>query len=336
MSPLVILKTSFSSLGASKLRSGLTVLGIVIGVAAVITLMAIGKGAEATITQRIEGLGTNLLFVGPETGKDGPATLTLDDANALIDPLFAPGVAAVAPELIVSGRIKAGREYARAEIRGITPDYEFVRNFEVSSGQFISSNHVATNAQVAVLGSDISETIFGFRDPVGQFIRLDGRQFNVIGVLKSKGGGGKGNEDRVVLVPITTTYYRLSSQRSSEGSILVQNINVQVKDVSLMDVKLKEGLSATAVVILREEKNVLLVPTQSIYGTYDKPTVQVWVEGKIEERAVKLGNTDDFWIVVLDGLTEGEKIITEVAEEDSKNPLSLLRKGLAGSARGKK
>ena len=235
MSPLVILKTSFSSLGASKLRSGLTVLGIVIGVAAVITLMAIGKGAEATITQRIEGLGTNLLFVGPETGKDGPATLTLDDANALIDPLFAPGVASVAPELIVSGRIKAGREYARAEIRGITPDYEFVRNFEVSSGQFISSNHVATNAQVAVLGSDISETIFGFRDPVGQFIRLDGRQFNVIGVLKSKGGGGKGNEDRVVLVPITTTYYRLSSQRSSEGSILVQNINVQVKDVSLMD-----------------------------------------------------------------------------------------------------
>ncbi len=235
MSPLVILKTSLSSLGASKLRSGLTVLGIVIGVAAVITLMAIGRGAEATITQRIEGLGTNLLFVGPEIGKDGPATLTLDDANALIDPLFAPGVAAVAPELIVSGRIKAGREYSRAEIRGITPDYEFVRNFEISSGQFISSNHVATNAQVAVLGSDISETIFGFRDPVGQFIRLDGRQFNVIGVLKSKGGGGKGNEDRVVLVPITTTYYRLSSQRSSEGSILVQNINVQVKDVSLMD-----------------------------------------------------------------------------------------------------
>ena len=105
MSPLVILKTSFSSLGASKLRSGLTVLGIVIGGAAVITLMAIGKGAEATITQRIEGLGTNLLFVGPETGKDGPATLPLDDANALIDPLFAPGVAAVAPDLIVSGRI---------------------------------------------------------------------------------------------------------------------------------------------------------------------------------------------------------------------------------------
>ena len=239
---LQILTTALSSLGANKLRAGLTVLGIVIGVAAVITLMSMGRGAQATITDRIESLGTNLLFVRPGSvtqagvsgGQGSAGTLTLNDAYALVDPLFAPGVAAVAPELSTRLLVSAGRENTRTQIRGVTPEYSFVRNFFVGSGQFISSNHVANNSQVAVLGSEVAETLFGFRDPVGQFFRIAGRQFKVIGVLESKGGSVFGNQDDQVLVPITTAYYRLSSQRSSEGGVLVQNINVQTVDISLM------------------------------------------------------------------------------------------------------
>jgi len=232
MSPLTMLRTALSSLGANKLRSGLTLLGIVIGVAAVISLMAIGRGSQESITSRIEELGTNLLFVRPE---GSAATLTLDDAYALMDPVFAPSVAAIAPELSTSGQVVAGRENTFTQVVGVTPGYESARNFSTFSGEFISEVHVQNRSEVAVLGSQVAETLFGFRDPVGQTVRINGRQFTVIGVLESKGGGFAGLYDNQVLVPITTAYYRLAAQRTTQGSITVQTINVQVRDGHSMD-----------------------------------------------------------------------------------------------------
>ena len=248
MNPLVTFQMALASMSANKLRSGLTLLGIVIGVAAVISLMAIGQGVQQSITSRIESLGSNLLFIraggfnqgglGGGTGSAG--TLTLDDAYALVDPLFSPSVAAVAPEIRTSGQVQAGRNNTFAQVIGVTPSYGAVRNFPVETGRFITPGNLENNSQVAVLGPAISDTLFGNRDPLGQPIRINGRQFEVVGVLKSKGGGFLGNQDEQILVPITTAYYRLSSQRTTQGNISVDSINVQMPSIAVMDAGMRE------------------------------------------------------------------------------------------------
>jgi putative ABC transport system permease protein len=238
MSPLDIFRTALSSLGTNKLRTGLALMGIIIGVAAVISTMAVGRGAQEAITSGIESLGTNLLFVRPGNavqggfffGQGSATTLTLDDANALLDPAFAPSVEAVAPELSTNGQIVARGKNTSAQVLGVTPEYLSVRNNSMASGQFIFPAHIQNRSEVAVLGASLAETLFGFRDPVGQTVRINGRQFSVVGVLKSKGGGGQ-SVDNVLLVPITTAYYRLASQRTSQGSVSAQSINVQVRSV---------------------------------------------------------------------------------------------------------
>ena len=250
MGPLTIAVTALSSLGANKLRTGLALLGIVIGVAAVISTMSVGRGAQETITSRIEELGTNLLFVRPSipgqsffsggnvvvfrsasfSGQDPTSTLTLDDADALKDPVFTPHVVAVAPEISTSGQIVAGRENTFAQIIGVTPEYESARNYATASGTFITREHVATVDEAAVLGSEIAKTLFGNRDPVGQNVRINGRQFAVAGVLESRGSTALSNLDSLVLVPITTAYYRLSAGRTAGGGVAVSSINVQIDD----------------------------------------------------------------------------------------------------------
>ncbi|MDO8749638.1 MAG: ABC transporter permease [Dehalococcoidia bacterium] len=243
MSPLTTLISALSSIGANKLRSGLTLLGIVIGVAAVISLMAIGRGAQKAITANIAALGTNLLFVRPGAttqggvsgGQGSASTLTLDDAYALVDALYTPSVAAVAPELRAGAQVVAGSKNTRTQVVGVTPEYEFVRNISVASGQFVTWGQVDNRSEVVILGSQVSETLFGFRDPVGQTVRINGRQFTVTGVLKSMGGGPQGAFDDQVLMPITTVYYRLASQRTTQGGVTVQTINVQVGSSNAMD-----------------------------------------------------------------------------------------------------
>ena len=242
MSPTTIVFTALSSLGSNKLRTTLALLGIVIGVAAVIATMSVGQGAQQSITSRIESLGTNLLFVRPGAAALGePSSLTLQDAFALVDPTFAPAVAAAAPELNTSGRLVVGRENTFGQIVGVTPEYEMVRNYSVASGQFVSAAHVTAISDVAVLGSNIAETLFGFRDPVGQNVRIsagqsaNARQFTVIGVLESRGGTALGNFDNQVLVPITTVYYRMGSERTVHGDITVNSINVQIAEDAVME-----------------------------------------------------------------------------------------------------
>ncbi len=248
MNVLVILGTALSSLSANKLRAGLTLLGIVIGVAAVISLMSIGRGVQATITQTIQSLGTNLLFVRPgETsargvggGQGSAASLTIDDAYALRDSPFAPSVEEVAPELSLNAQVVAGRQNTSATVIGVTPEYQDVRNYPIDSGQFIGAGHLEENANVAVLGSQVAQDLYGFRSPIGQPIRINGRQFEVIGVLEEKGGSSFFSFDDRVMVPITTAYYRLASSRTTQGGISVQTINVQTTGVDAMDAALSE------------------------------------------------------------------------------------------------
>jgi len=234
---LDFLVIALKSLTANKLRSILTMLGIIIGVGAVITLMSVGRGAQAAVTATFQEMGTDIVYVIPSSPGAGgmaalgtaPPTLTLDDAEALADPARAPSVVAVAPESTNYGEVVAGNESVVTMISGVTPEYQLVLNYAVDSGQFISDRTVAYRDMVAVLGNKVAEDLFGADNPIGQKIKIKGRRFTVIGVLEAKGGAFMGiSRDDVVLTPITTYQARLFTQRTTSGEDAVQSISVKV------------------------------------------------------------------------------------------------------------
>jgi putative ABC transport system permease protein len=218
---------ALESLSANKLRSGLTIIGIVIGVAAVISIVSIGRGAENTITGSIQGIGTNLLFVfsGGSEEVRNPKPLTLGDSSAIADPFQAPSVAGVAPLLSGDVEVSAGGESTRTSIEGITPEYGPVRNVKVSEGEFIREEHILGRASVVLLGTEVADRLFGRKEGlVGETVRIEGQPFRVLGILESKGGSGFGNQDDRVLVPLTSAQARLlrRSTRDRVDLLVVQ------------------------------------------------------------------------------------------------------------------
>lgn len=211
---------ALESLSGNKLRSGLTMLGIVIGVAAVIAMVAIGEGAQASITGSISGIGTNLLFVFRGAQDDSvrnPKPLTMGDADALHDQFAAPSIAAVAPALQGDVTVTFAGEQTSPQLFGVTPEYFQVRNLNVTEGELITQEHILGRASVVLLGPEVAETLFGHADGVtGETVRIEGQPFRVIGVLESKGGGAFGSEDNQVLVPFTTAQTRLIRRSSSD------------------------------------------------------------------------------------------------------------------------
>ena len=233
MSPLDIIRTSLYSLSSNRLRAALALLGIVLGVCSVITLMSIGRGSTDRITELIQGLGSNLLTVIPTS-----APLTLSDVEALSDPLYTPSIKAVAPEIGTFGTIHVKNNTTQTSISGITPEFLHVRNLEMATGTFIGAPHVETRAEVVVLGAQVSEDLFGNQDPTSAEVRINGRQFRVVGVLASQTGFG--SMDDQALIPITTAYYRLAGQRIPGGDISVDQISVQARDVDSVDQAIEE------------------------------------------------------------------------------------------------
>ncbi len=219
---------AIESLLSHKLRSALTVLGVVIGVGAVIGMLAIGAGAQDTITGSITDIGTNLLFVvagGDREVVSNPKPLTEADAEAIADPFSAPSVLRVAPMISGSAEVSFAGESTHTSIEGVTPDYSLVRNVGVVEGEFISELHQLGRAAVVVLGQDVAETLFGRTQAlVGETIRIEGQPFRVIGVAEEKGGSAFMNEDNRVIVPLSTIRTRLirRSTADSVDTILVQ------------------------------------------------------------------------------------------------------------------
>ena len=203
---------ALESLTANKMRSGLTILGIVIGVGAVIAMLAIGKGAEASVTSSIEGIGTNLLIVMQNNEITNAKPLTLADSEALTDPFAAPSVLDVAPQISSNNEVTYGSNSLQTGISGVTPAYETVRNSPVQEGQFITDEHLNGRASVAVIGVNVADELFGRTEGVlGEAIRIDGQPFRIIGVIEEQGGSGIGNSpDDLVLVPLTTSQLRLA------------------------------------------------------------------------------------------------------------------------------
>ncbi|HAE58596.1 MAG TPA: ABC transporter permease [Anaerolineae bacterium] len=228
-----ILIEALESLNANKMRSGLTILGIVIGVAAVIAMLGVGNGAQASITGSINDIGTNILFVfsgNDEADVRNPRPLTLKDSEALADPFAAPSVQAVAPVIQGQHEVSGGGEKTNVQVSGIVPIHAQVRNELLSEGEFITESHLLGRASVAIIGQDTADAIFGRKSGVtGETIRIDGQPFRIIGVLESKGGGMMGSQDNRVLVPLTTAQTRLNSGSSDSVDIIyVQAVSAEV------------------------------------------------------------------------------------------------------------
>jgi putative ABC transport system permease protein len=233
---------ALESLSGNKLRSGLTVLGIVIGVAAVIAMLAVGRGAQESITGSINSIGTNLLVVFPGgKGEDRFRPLTMRDADALRDQLAAPSIEAVAPTLEIGGEVTFGGQQTLSPMIGVTPDYFQVRNVNLAEGEFITEEHVLGRASVVLLGSEVAQTLFGHTDGVtGETVRIEGQPFRVIGVLESKGGGEFGSEDDQIIVPLTTAKARLMGPKSGQAGDRIDVIYVQAASGDLVSQAMDE------------------------------------------------------------------------------------------------
>ncbi|WP_448590496.1 ABC transporter permease [Thermoflexus hugenholtzii] len=224
------LQTALQSLLANKLRTALSLLGILIGVGAVVALLAAGQGVRDYIQRQVEAIGPNVLFIFPgefsqsgitraaaqQSGLMRPA-LTLGDARALQDPTQAPDIAMVAPVAVQTLPVASAKERTITTVRGVTPEYQIARNWAVARGRFLTPEDERTTARVALLGVDTARKLFGEADPIGQLIRIRDVPFRVIGVLTRKGGTSFGNDDEVVLIPLSTMHQYLYPVRGRRG-----------------------------------------------------------------------------------------------------------------------
>ena len=227
---------AFSALMANKMRSLLTMLGIIIGVGAVIAMVSIGMGVRNNIQQSIASLGSNMLIVMPgaenRTGVRGGAgsktTLEDEDADAIKTKIG--GIDNVSAMVSGSYQVVFGNSNWKTSVQGVSPDYMDIRSLEVESGIFITEHDMVKRNRVAVIGSTVSENLFGGSNPVGQNIRIDNQPFKIIGVLKKRGQSSMGqDQDDVIIVPMTTAQERML------GVNYVHSINVQVSSPDIMD-----------------------------------------------------------------------------------------------------
>ncbi len=228
-----IFEETYSALSANKARSSLTILGIVIGIASVITLVSIGQGAQNSIESNIQAIGSNLIIISPgaqrgegnfvSQGRGSAKSLKLSDAQAIAKEIS--NIKAVAPE--VSGRyqVTAKGKNTNTQVAGTTPEYPMVRNLETDTGAFITEQNIQSLSKVAVIGPTVRDDLFDVDvDPVGQTIRINKIEFKIIGMTKTKGGSGFGSQDNMIYIPIST------AQRFFSGNEYVTTISVATQD----------------------------------------------------------------------------------------------------------
>jgi len=222
-----IIQIAFRGIAANKMRSFLTMLGIIIGVAAIIAMISIGEGAKKQVTESIQRFGTNLLRVRPGAARLGHVrtgsvkTLTIEDANAVKKEI--PYVRFVAPQVRNMAQIKYGNRNATTSITGTVPQYTIVNNFPVASGKFFDERDIKLMKKVAVLGTTVKNDLFGEGVATGKYIKIKGVNFLVIGIMESKGQTSWWDPDDQIFIPIATSQKRLFRQDH------VDNIYIQVE-----------------------------------------------------------------------------------------------------------
>ncbi len=237
---LNLFATVWLGLSTHKLRSFLTILGVVIGVASVITLMSIGRGTQESILSNIESMGSDLVTIRPGAFMFGGVrggmseTLTMEDAEAIAEQVN--NVSAVAPTYSSNLQVVVGSENMNSSITGITPEYRDVQNLEIASGTFFYEDEYQRGSKVAVIGSNVAETLFGNTDPVGQRMRMGGIIVTVIGVLESEGGGMPGmSADDAIYIPLTAMQQAVAQPRTAQGEKIVSSIALTVADEELAE-----------------------------------------------------------------------------------------------------
>lgn len=218
MKPTKLIVNGFKNLAVNKMRTGLAILGIVIGIGSVIALVSMGEASKAAVQSQIQSIGSNLLTVSPGFQSSGgvrgaiggATTLTNEDAAAITASSKITSVKNVSPEYTGRAQVIAGRNNTNTSIVGVEPVYAQVRKLSLSSGSFITTQHLTGISRVAVIGPTTAEDLFGSGvNPVGQTIRISGKTFQIIGVTKSKGGSGFNNQDDRIYVPLTTAQKQL-------------------------------------------------------------------------------------------------------------------------------
>lgn len=226
---------AFAGLKANKLRAMLTMLGIIIGVGAVIAMVSIGMGVRDKVESSIAGLGSNLLVVTPGAASSGGSRqaagsgITLNEKDAVAIAQEIGGVNLVAPAVSRSYQVVFGNQNWTTSVQGTTPDILGVRSYTMEEGSFFTNQDVETRARVAVLGKTVAENLFNGGTPIGQTIRINNAPFQVIGVLEAKGESVGGNQDDMIIIPLKTAQERLM------GITYVQSINIQASGTDVIN-----------------------------------------------------------------------------------------------------
>ena len=238
MNILESIRISFRALLANKLRSGLTMLGIIIGVAAVVALMAIGRGATRSVTSTVEGLGSNLISVSSARNvrQTGPQITPLYYSDYQVITQETKNVIGISPSYQTTAQVQYGSNQSQFTITGVTPEFASVQAYTIGQGRFITNGDDAAESRVVVLGSQAATDLFSGLNPMGRDITINGINFNVVGVLASKGSTGFFSQDEVILIPLETGYSRVFGGRALENSKrILSSISLSAANPNVVD-----------------------------------------------------------------------------------------------------
>lgn len=278
------LRFALTALSANKLRSALTMLGIIIGVAAVITLVSVGQGVQAFVVAEFQGLGNNLLFVVPgqlSPDQQGPRRaggegLTMQDYDVLADPFRVPDLVRVMPVFERPASVTLGNQEARTLISGATSDFPDIRKFQLAQGSFFSPQDLTSASRVAVLGQTVYENLLPDQtEAIGKNIKINNVLFRVIGVLEEKGASGFQDQDDVVVVPISAAQQRLFPARRPDGKLSVDYILAEVVDESRQDTAIADiqiALRETHRVAFDAEDDFTVLSQSDLVGAFGQVT----------------------------------------------------------------
>lgn len=262
-----ILDEAFGALKINKLRTGLAILGIIIGIGSVIALVSLGQGSQKSVQNQIQSLGANLLTISPGSQRGGfvqggagsATTLTYEDALAISSSPNVTTVLNVSPEYQRRAQVTYQGKNTNTQIMGATPTYATVRKVNVSSGTFVTTQDVDSETKVAVLGPQVVTDLFGDNaSPLGQAIRINGQSFRIVGITVSKGGSGFQNQDDIVYIPLTTAMKQLF------GSTSLSSISVEAKSENVMN------QAEDQVGYLLLERHKLNDPTQADFSIFSQ------------------------------------------------------------------
>jgi putative ABC transport system permease protein len=271
--------TAMDALRANKMRSILTMLGVIIGVAAVIALMSIGRGFSAYITEQIQSVGTNLIFIAADTDvSDGAQTLSLGDVRALQDPANTPHVIQATGAIQDSRQIVYAKNTKSSTLVGVTPEYFTLSNLtEMARGELFTMQDVESYQRVVVLGYTLSEDLFGTTYPIGRSVKIAGADYKVVGVLAEK-GGQQGGPDNQAFMPLNTMRSHLASVRTKRGEQGVHFILAQAtseKDVDTAMHEITRTLRQRHEVVYAGEDDFQLISQTQLLSTFGNITATI-------------------------------------------------------------